>query len=465
MLFYKKIMNSNRLEEILNSFSSERISKLGEFLNSSYLNANKKLIPFHDYLIKNENYKKNELDRFEVFNEVYAFELFNEDKYFRLRSDMLAAVKNFLVIEKVNKPDVYYKKTLLELFSESDLKNNFQKTFKELGEFIKAKNKSSQDYLYSIEILSEELTCDHHTKETGDIHKLDSALNYFFFSLKLNLLNSSGAIKHKDVLFAKNILNYFSSNKKKLSREELYLYSQYLLLKLKAGESAKDYTEFKSFLSVNSAVLNAEQKSICYNELIKYLISNNKIAEAFKNIKKIEKEKFLVLSSKMDLSTFIQYFEIGLAMDDTVWVENFVNEYSPYIEDNYKNDALNLSLAKLNYYKRRLKPALENISQIHSVEYYFQLNKRIYNIIINSELGKYDHIKYPIDASVKYLKYHKQEGYKQYIEFLVLLQKIIKFKRGMKHYTKASLLKSIQTGDAFNKEWLIKILKINSDTI
>ena len=102
---------------------------------------------------------------------------------------------------------------------------------------------------------------------------------------------------------------------------------------------------------------------------------------------------------------------IALKVGDTDWAETFIHHYAPYLEPKHREAALHLNLARVEYGRNRLKPALLHLQQADYKDLINNLIAKTLQLKIYYESGEYDALEAHLQSMQTYIRRQRGIGY------------------------------------------------------
>ncbi|MEO8211505.1 MAG: hypothetical protein ABI840_13175 [bacterium] len=468
-------MKSTRLFELLSSLDNREFIRLGEFLDSPFLNKNRQVLSFYYFLSGKQNHPEySGISRDEIFKYVYIGQEYDPDKYLKLSSDFVKAVEKFMVYEFREKKTLYNKRILLEISRERNLSKTFEKYFKELDESGgKNLNKDLDYYLMEYETKVEAMLYNLNKKKFNlekALLDINDTVDVMIASNKLDLfikLPDYSIDKARETFWLKNeVVIFVDGNKDYFQKNHLLIYMKRLILRMLEDKDENAYAEFKRLVNNNRKNIKKENLIYLYDKMLTFCSMMNMEtykSEEFQILKTMEETSLLFYGSNyIDYNYFLNIVDCALNENQPYWAEKFINEYQNRISDDFKESTANLAKATLNIYKHKFNEALENVSWINSKNDFFYLSVKIMSIVIYFELDEEKSVQYTIDATRNFLlkrKNSKELDYSSHNNFLIYVRKIsiIKNKPVKSKNEILNVIDGIENENLLiNKDWLLR---------
>lgn len=472
-------MHKSNLIELLKVFTPKEFKELGEFVNSPFFNKNENVIKLYNYIkkyfpdLENVNLKKSNV--YEVMT--------GEDKYndgfmrsvifnlSKLAEEYLSA-KSFPQIEK----DITY---LDLLFRRPGADKLFEKKFKQVYESFGNENNKDQFHYYCLYRL-QALLMSYNSKNRAflnikdfhaddEINTLDSLLTFYllaalpeyrFFHNQTRVININIEFNFLD-----EILNFLKRSGFYKKNPELNLF--YNEIQLIKENDEKYFYELKEFAKKE---IDNFRFGIKFNAI--GLLANTAITLYYEGNDKFLNERFeiyqLILEKGLYKKFETSYFDdmlfknivsTGLQLNKVEWTEEFLREYIDKINPDDKDNALNLNLARLKFYKKNFTEALEHLSIIKNVNHiHYKTEIKILTLMIYYELSMSIDAMAVIDSYRHFLsndtlipELRKERNY----NFIRIVNDLIKSKENRSLKAAYDIEHEIKiTPNTYEKEWL-----------
>ena len=469
-------MKSSKLIRIIRGLSKNEFRKFGDFIRSPYYNKNDKLTKLYDFLKDSNgefefvNITKESLAEF-VFPEIQ----YNEQKIRTLVSDFIKMVEKFLVVIEEEKNPVFQKVYLVRALIDRNITGSFNTVLKET---LDAQNKEfnrDEDYYYNqmyleLESLNYKVERDESVQRT-DYNKITSNIDLFFIITKLSMLHfishHEKNIKPDNDInewLIEEIIQYIKENLILIKKEHPIIYMKYLvLMSIIHPDDARYYKSLKNYSITNWKKFNTYNRGYVFGSLKNYVIDKyNKGNMEFKK-ERFYIDKFIEDKNILDYENFISHTDFlnsissALAVKNVKWAESFFKKYKDKILPDLKEDAMNLALAQILYFKKDFEQANIYLNEISYRKYYFYLRSKMIIAQMLYESSQYEPAGYLIDAVRHYLNRKKEKmpvsEYNLFRNFFHLLGRLLNISKADVRMFKQELKNQ---SNVANKEWLLR---------
>jgi hypothetical protein len=484
-------MLNNELITLLRNLSAGELKRFENFILSPYFNLSHKIDEL--YKILNNYYPLfTHLDlTLEKLANKLGYSGKNYDASTRnLMSRMAHLVKEFLIIEELEKDTFNRDLYALRSFSKKKMPHQFYHTIQLLSENLNANSTETNFYKkyilgvekYNFIVLNNKIS---KTSALSDeIEVFDSAgLNFvkFVISELMSFYLNQEAYKNDftslfhDNLY-KNILNSINLPKfvQNIKHSELHkpifiLYSKLFKAYTDTGNES-NYFAFKTALVKYTGMISPDERTFYYSKLVNYCITkivSGKMKFNFNN--ELFEVNQLILENKYYLNNNVDHlphdlfrdiFNHALKLNKMEWATNFIKKYSSELHPKHRVDLINFAYANLFYSSGNFDIAFTYINNIND-DYFkskYDLKNLTLKIFYDGEY--YENAISSIHSYKQFLRTNtivtktRRERYRNFINYF---EKLILYKTGKKKIDLEYLKHKLQQEDntAF-REWLIE---------
>lgn len=470
-------MKDSKLILLLSTFNSADWRRFGEFLEASFFNKRKELIPFYKYLKKiAPEFKEQKLKKEIIFNKIFPKQTFEQ----RLLEDtiyqLLKQAENFLRIIRLEKEEHTRNLLILEELLDRKLEKNYRIYRKKSTKILENKRqKDSLYYLYQYQIANIDYRHFIVQKQRKQDDSLQLSLNYldeFYFFNKLK--SSCEILVNKDIVaddfqlsFTEEIVEYLLGKTEVLSPIITTYLIAYQLLSRK--NSDEYFIQFIKLLNIYDLEISNKEKNNLYLFAINYCVSqmkqNNNVNYYVNQCLELYLEgiqqKFLYQNDSLSPWTFKNVVTLGFNLKRFDWTADFIQQYYTQLEIKFQEDAYNYNLADLNYRRQNYGEALSHLIKVQYSDIFYNLGAKTMLIKIYYETNEEEALLSIIASFSIYLKRNKKiaPNFRQtYLNFTSLIYKILK----VKPHNLPTLLETIESTEPLtDRRWLLKAGKEN----
>jgi hypothetical protein len=420
--------------EILKKLDKKESKRLGDFIKSPYFNSIGKLEDLYDVIVKEyPAFPGEKLDDKKVFKKLYPGKEYKDKTIKNLYLEFGKLFRKFLAYEEIFPNEELIDLNLAKALSRKGAYGISDKIINEKMEKTKYKDlgRSYYLYMYKLEVqryhnLFKEKKMDFQ-EIYNSLHSTAEDLAGFFFS------TFSNAGYH--MLFSLETQNIDCGNRKLL--ELIKSFDSKKLLDYLDASGLKNSTVVKIYyLFLNSFVNGFTEKE--YYEIKEILIKNSgsfskiDILNFWTNTMDLLLFKLVPLDKKfyrevIDLSKYFSSLNIypdksiddfpyhmlrniifsGLILDEYEWAESFLNEYSNYIDPEYKKNELNYNKGLLYFNYKKHEESLLYLNNVKITDIYENLSVRFYMLMNHIELKNYDSAESMINSIKQFYRSNK----------------------------------------------------------
>lgn len=435
---------STKLVAVLQSFDVWTLNRLEKFIKSPYFNVNEQITQLFILLtdlIKSDTEKGLWPDKESVWELIHENEDYVDARLRKYFSDLLRLVEEFLIIEDLNSKPLNKAAHLLNSISSNHFKileNQAIKTARTQSQ--RAIDRSSEFY-YNQFIIEKELYMleEYEIKrmEKLNVEKILSYLDKFYFAEKLRfyykILSQKNVADYKyDILFLDEIMKHIEDQG---YENDPHIRMQYLVVKLSADPYNEDiFIQIKQGLNDFIQIFPQNEARDIYNAALNFCIRQlNRGKLQYQNelldlYKASIKDRIIFLNDEITPNTFRNVVLIALRLEQFDWVENFITQYSTYINKEYRENAIKFNMARLHYYRKEYEEVIPLLSQVEFSDMSYSLQAKALLLITYYELKVIGPLYSFIDSFRTFLNRNKskmtEERRKNYINLTSFVKKL-----------------------------------------
>jgi hypothetical protein len=403
--------------EILKKLDKKELKRFGEFIGSPYFNSINKLQDLYDIISKEyPGFSGVKLDDKKVFKKLYPGKEYKDKTIKNLYSEFGKILRKFLTYEEFNRDEysndlnlvkALSRKNILELSNRIINDKEKETEYKSLG----------VNYYWHIYKLENQKYDNLYKEDKFDLQEIYDRLlymtkhlmGYFICDFSNMGFNMEFAFKTQNIEAGNTkMLDVFRSiDKGKLIefldssgiRNSEVIKSYYLFYYYMINDfTEKDFYKLKDILIRNSEKFTRHDIQCFWGNiinivLVKLVPSDGKY---FSDILDLSKH-FCSLNIYPDktletfpLSMFRNIIFSGLLLEDYEWTENFLDEFSNYIDPEHKENEINYNKGLLYFYYKKYEESLSSLSKVNFTDIYGNIQIRFYYVMNYIELKYYD---------------------------------------------------------------------------
>ena len=485
---YTKAFQTPKVLRILALLDKKTYKTFLKFLDSPYLNTNKKLYEFALYLFKfypafeNKNLSKEKLDAF-----LFPGKVYNRKRITDYLSDLNKKLELFMKIETMKASESIQKNVLIDAFDSPGFYDLFYKEIRRNTEQLKdGKVKGPNKYRLIAE-LGERLLFhpEFFPKKNDDEHELlmdvmeNLDMDFAFSKLRLiTFLHSK-----KEFLIAEYSPNFLDRvmelSNSEFSRKHIgfKIYLDLLSLQKTSGDCVMFNKVSKLFFQNSQMLSVGDQKNI-FICLANYCVKSiNLELEGFKHSELLNlydnalDKKILIYNGQLSDSTFNNIVIAAIQADKFDYANSFIENYKQYLGDKIRTTAVRYCKAIISYNQRNFDEAigwLDGANKHSEIRYKIQWRYLFVKIYFekNKEGGwsTYELLESFLESFSIFLRRNeelspsKKSTYMDFVKFTKQLMKYHPWGR----YDQADIEKlrsTIKNSSTMGKKWLLDQLK------
>jgi len=472
-------MKERKILAALSALNIYEINSFGKYIRSPYFNVNKQIVTYFeilDKLIKEE--KSLDISNEFIWKAVFNDEPYNNQKLLKLNSDMVKLLEDFIAQKEFD--GMLSLKSNLKIAGAN--KRNMEKLYNGiLGEIERLEklemNQSADFYLikyqiekniFSLKTENEKKNEKFEIRSELNINKISDNLDYFYISEKLrhycNLLSWKKMylldIEMKNMDFVLQL----ATNEPYASIPPVSLYYKMYLTYVE-GENVLNYFELRDLIKKYIHLFPANEQRDIYSTAISYCINkgNKNVTifhkETFDIYKEALMNNILVVNEQMLVTTYRNIVPIALRVEEFDWAENFISQYAQYVDEKYRENAVEFSLARLQFYRKNFGKVLDHLNKVSYEDVWYIMGSKTLQLASYFELYEYDALESLLQSFKMYIRREKsltndrKATYINLIKFTSALMKI-----NPKEQVKVLKLKDeiVSAKGVVSKPWLIE---------
>ena len=443
-------MKDRKIVLALSKLSLIELNSFTKFMHSPYFNVNVHLTDLYLMIfehIKNQDIQNQHPQNF--WSAIFPNTPYQNSKFLKMTSDLTDLLEQFLA-QKEFDASVSLKS---QLKLEGVRKRNLEPLYNSIiGETERLQNieinQSSEFYLQKYQIEKNIFSLKTENEKKNEKFEINSTLNikdiadnldYFYIAEKLRLyctLLSWKKMYKLDIELndVQSIVNLATSSRyEKIPTISMY-YTMYLTFV--DEDNLENYYSLRSLMNKFIHIFPAEEQRIIYQTAISYCINkgNKNITQFHKESFEIYKEalinNILIVNNEMLVTTYRNIVPIALRVEEYAWAENFILDYAKYVDEKYRNNAVEFSLARLEFYRKNYGKVLDHLNKVSFEDVWYNINAKTIYLHTYYELDEMDALESLLQSFKMFIKREKsltddrKEHYLKLIKFTNALIKI-----------------------------------------
>lgn len=472
-------MKDRKISIALSSLSIYELNSFLKFVQSPYFNVNQYIAHFASIII--EAIKGNNLVEIaaqDIWKKVYKSEPYNNQKFLKLNSDLTKLLEIYLAQKEMESSESLMTNLKLEGAKKRNLENLYSGIINEAERLNKSEyNQSADYYLTKYQIEKNLFSLKTENEKKNEKFEITSALNikdivenldYFYVAEKLKLYCTLLSWKkmYKLEIEMDNMQEVLSLATKhpynKIPPINIYytIHLTYI-----DEENIVNYYQLRNLIKKFIHLFPKSEQRDIFQTAISYCINkgNKNISlfhqESFDIYKEALLNNTLVVNDEMLVTTFRNIVPIALRVEEFSWAENFIHDYAKYVDEKYRVNAVEFSLARLEFYRKNYGKVLEHLYKVSFEDVWYNLGSKTLQIASYFELDEFEALESLLQSFKMYIRREKSLTNERKSTYLNL----IKFTSGLmkiNHRDQQKLMKlksEIETTQGVvSKPWLIE---------
>ena len=468
-------MYGSKLIDVLKTLTPAAWKELELFLASPYFNRNQDLLRLAVLLRKESpTFKEERIDRYLLFAKLFPDEA-AEDKVIRQHmSGLLKLVERFLGMKLYESENLLVESHILKACEDRDLKKHYRHHRRQLEKKTEGHPFRDERYYY-YKFIQADLDTQyvHRKRKRSYDHNLQETVDYlddFYLITKLRLtcelINRQNILSATyDIRLVDELLNYLQGyDFEKIPAMEIY----FRILKiLTASDTHPHFQRLKSLMQTELRLFpETSQKEIfsyAQNHCIQQIKRGNTgyHEELFGIYQEGLRSGLLIEEGGLSPWKFKNIVSNGLGLGKFEWVENFMDEFSGLIREEFRDTALAYNRAHLYYHRKEYSTALKTLNTVEFSDIFYALGTRKIMLMIYFEQKEVESMLSLVSSFKLFLRRNKliSEGNRQaYLNFTNLVQALYRFQESDGEDREELETQIRETQPLVEEAWLVKML-------
>lgn len=468
-------MKDSKLFAALTTLSVREFNRFVKFLQSPYINENKALISFGEYLVDlYADFEHNEISKEEIHKRVFGG-AYNDLKVRHLLSDMLKLLEKFFAMENYLADPDDLELDKLAQFRKRYMEKHFSSVIRRLrGRFESDHFEESQEGYYKKFLLEKEVNLYTYfgdkklRRGENNIVATSEALDNYFILQKLRygcIQANYGSMYNKtlELFLLEEIMGHVA---KRDTAEYALISAYYLAFLMLSNKDVEDhFINFKNGLKEHNENFELSANRELYNFAQNYCIGriNRGDKRFFEELFELYKQTLSngVAFAKGELSApgFKNMVTVGCNLKQYDWVRGFIADYLQYLPSEHQENSRILMTALLYWHLDKYSETIKLLSRVEYDDPFYALDSRSLLMKIYFELGEFEVLRSLCDSFKIYLRRNKMISATHignYTNLINYTLKLIKVKPDQ-HERLDKVKNEISTAKGvYNRAWLLE---------
>lgn len=484
-------MDNLRFTDILKTFSRGEMKEFEKFLQSPFFSFGRDITEFYNAVRKfYPDFKSDNFTKEKIYDELRPGSMYSDQIMRNIISAFSRAIEQYLTVKKLESSKVISKKLFIDELLERRLSRNAEVELKRSELALNKLNDSGDNYYrrsFEIEnqkiILNVQLNRQDLIRESilkqGELlvnnFLEDAGVNY------INMMNNEANFNYDfsgsflGEFLKKTDLEHFLKELKNIkeifeSTELFEIYACILITLINKNEQ-EYYFRLKELLIKNLKVFNRMEK---YSLLVTLGTCTSLKAETVNReifIRELFEIYRIRLSSRLYAYSDTQYMsnifflsvmKLGISLGEIEWIKKFVEENTVKLAPVQQEKIKNYSLAQIKFHEKDFNSSLNYLRKVDFDVYTMKYEVRNLTAQVYYEMEDYEQIIYLTDSYKRFLvknKFVSRYFREPNLEFIDLLNDLIKCRLSGSLNEKNSLAKRIENSKIAQKNWLSEKIK------
>ena len=435
-------MKEKKILSALAGLSIYELNSFGKFIHSPYFNVNKGISDYFDILEKNiKNNSLQDLSNESLWKYVYHNEPYNNQKFLKLNSDLISLLEDFIAQQEYESMTSLRACHKLAGAGKRNMTKLYNGILGDIGRINKYEiNQSAEFYLNKYQIEKNIFSLKTENEKKNEKFEIDTELNIQQISSNLDFFYIAEKLKHYCTLMSwkkmykldiemANMENVIALSNvepfKSVPAVQLFytIYLTYI-----DDENPENYFKLKSLMKKYIHVFPKEEQRDIFSTAISYCVNkvNKNISEFHTETFEIYKEALsrdVLLNDKLlPVTDFRNIVPAALRVKEFEWTENFIYEYSQLLDSKYKDNAVEFSLARLEFYRKNFGMVLDHLNRVNYEDVWYNLNAKTLQLAAYYELDEFDVLESFLQSYKMYIRREKSLSPARKVHYLNLVR-------------------------------------------
>jgi hypothetical protein len=467
-----------KLYEILASLSVYELNRLRKYVASPFFNEKANVLHLLDNLLpffkqKNADDTPVRLPTKELlWASLHTQKVYNDVHFRRMCSDLVALCLDFFAYLELEKSKSRLNNFSLPQLRQRKLAKQHESTSETVADILSKNTYRNADFYYENYRLAENINIQKQqsANRTADNNLLEITENLDIFYLAQRLNYTCNIISLQNVM---KIQMEMVGLTQIIALAEQPIYSEIPLIRLYMATLRillypDDITYFEHLkailLQYGNTVTVSEQREL-YTFALNYCIRKINLGKAdfyqeiFNLYEYVLEKEILLKDGELPAWDYKNIVTLGLRLREYAWIEHFIQYYTPLLPPDFRENALNYNLAKLNFAQKNYAKVIELLQVVTYQDVFYNLDSRALLVKTYYELDETMALEAAMESFRIYLvrdKMVSETTRQQFLNFLKCVRKII-------NKTDKAGLKKLQIAIAdatelADKPWLLGVI-------
>lgn len=472
-------MRDRKIIQALEQLTVYDLNSFAKFIHSPFFNPNQKVIAYFDILEK--AIKEDTLEKLTpqiLWFKIMSEKNYNNQKFLKLNSDLTKLLESFLAHKELEDSLSFKMNFTVEGAKKRQLTNLYNSIIGSIQRL--SQNEMNQSYEYYLSRYMQEknlfsLQSENEKKNERtemdtqiNIREISDSLDYFYIAEKLRqycTLLSWKKMYQLDIPVSNmEFVLSVAQQEPYASIPPISIYYK-MFLTYEDEANTENYYSLRNEINEYLHIFPIEEQKDIYSTLLSYCINKtNKnhepfYLELFEVYKSGLKNNVLIVNNKLSVSDYRNICFIALRIKEFSWAESFIYEFSTYVDEKYRNNAVEFSLARLEFYRKEYGKVLEHLYKVNYEDVWYNINAKTLQIASYYELDEYDALESLLQSFRMFIRREKSLSAARKTHYLNLVkytQALIKIYPKDKEKLNKLRHEIVSTQGIVSKPWLLE---------
>lgn len=403
-------MKDRKVIQALGQLNKYDLNSFSKFIHSPFFNVNENITQYFDIIDKALRHEElDQLSPQNLWSQLFGSLTYNNQKFLKLNSDLTKLLENFLAHKELEDSLSFKVNFTVEGAKKRQLTNLYNSIIGSIQRL--SQNEMNQSYEFYLSRYMQEknlfsLRSENEKKNERteidtqiNIKEISDSLDYFYISEKLRqyctLLSWKKMYKLDIPVSNMDFVLDTAQKEPYKSIPPISIYYK-MFLTYEDESNTENYYRLRREIDEYMHIFPIEEQKDIYSTLLSYCINKtNKNQEAFYEelfdvYKSGLKNNILIVNHRLSVSDYRNIGFIALRIREFSWAENFIYDYATYLDEKYRNNAVEFSLARLEFYRKNYGKVLEHLYKVNYEDVWYNINAKTLQIASYYELDEFD---------------------------------------------------------------------------
>ncbi|MCB0522855.1 MAG: hypothetical protein H6577_07085 [Lewinellaceae bacterium] len=468
-------MEKSHLVHILRTLDKKEIRELKKWVASPAHNLRQDVVDLLEFLLSgNHLYNEKDLEKEKVFGAVYPDRTFSDSELRQVIHFLLKATEEYLLYNELFKDEVSSKTALAKVYRQRQLPRLFQKTIDSVQKLQEQQPRRNHQYYeneYALQFEQYSYLSGLSRTVPLNLQEVSDANDVAYLTNKLRL--SCIMLSHQTVFKTEYKMGLLNDVLNRVEAEPAYLEIPaiaiyYFSFKAISEKTNKEFFQkLKEQILLHGDLFPTEEIRVIYLLAINYCIGrmnegdSDFVNESYQLYKEGFGKNIFLENGILSRFTFGNAIMIALNLKEYQWAENFIKDFSDYLEEKHRDYNVHFYLARLHFEKKDYPKAMQLFVQADYDDILMTLVAKTMLLKMYFELDEYNALESLLGSMRTYLQrkkvmgYHKA-NYKNIIHFTKKLLKVTPYDKAQKEKLRLELA---GTNPLTERKWLMEQLE------